>query len=114
VIDEAALIRPFGSVADRREQLQRLIDTERLDHVTVQVLPLDAGPHPGFGGPFVILDFPDNDPSLVYIETHPNSLYLEERDEVKRYSVAFQNLNAIALSPDESTAYLAKMLDQLR
>lgn len=114
VIDEAALRRPFGSVEDQREQLQKLIDTERLDHVTVQVLPLEAGPHPGLGGPFVLLEFPDNDPRLVYIETHPNSLYLEEHDEVRRYSVVFQNLNATALSPDASIAYLAKMRDQLR
>ncbi len=114
VIDETALLRPFGTPDDRREQLQRLIDTEPLDHVTVQVLPLDAGPHPGMAGPFSILDFPEDDPSLVYVEAEPNSLYLEERAEIHRYSVVFQNLSAMALSPDTSIAYLTKLADRLK
>jgi transcriptional regulator with XRE-family HTH domain len=113
VIDEAALLRPFGTPDERREQLHRLIDTKRVPHVTIQVLPLDAGPHLGMAGPFTILDFPDDDPSLVYIEAEPNSLYLEERAEVHRYSVAFQHLSAMALSPDESIAYVTKLADRL-
>ena len=114
VIDEAALLRPFGTVEDRRDQLQRLVDTERLDHVTIQVLPLDVGPHPGMAGPFVILDFPENDPSLVYVETEPNSLFLEEAEEIRRYSLVFQNLSAMALSPDASITYLAEMAHRLK
>jgi transcriptional regulator with XRE-family HTH domain len=113
VIDEAALIRPFGSKDDHRAQLQRLIDTERLDHVTIQIMPLEAGPHPGMAGSFVILDFPEKDPSLVYIETQSSSLYLEEPEELRRYDVIFQNLTAMALGPDASIAHLLKMVDQL-
>lgn len=113
VIDESALRRPFGTLDDQIEQLQRLIDTEGSDHVTVQVLPKEAGLHPGLAGPFVILDFPDDDPSLVYLEAKPNSLYLEEPDELRRYSVVFQNLSAMALSPDASIAQLIKIADQL-
>jgi transcriptional regulator with XRE-family HTH domain len=112
VIDEAALLRPFGTADDSREQLQRLIATERMAHVTVQVLPMSAGPHLGMAGPFSILDFPDDDPSIVYIEAEPNSLYLEERAEIQRYSVVFQHLSAMALSPDESIAYLNKLADR--
>ena len=113
VIDEAALLRPFGTPDDRREQLQRLIATERMRHVTVQVLPMNAGPHLGMAGPFSILDFPEDHPSIVYIQAEPNSLYLEERREIQRYSVVFQHLSAMALSPDESIAYLSKLADRL-
>jgi Domain of unknown function (DUF5753) len=77
------------------------------------VLPLDVGFHPGMAGPFVILDFPDDDPNLVYIEAQPNSLYLEEREEIRRYSLIFQNLSATALSPEASLAYLAGMAQRL-
>jgi transcriptional regulator with XRE-family HTH domain len=114
VIDETALLRPFGTPGDRREQLQRLIATERLDHVTVQVLPLEAGPHPGLAGPFVILDFPEDDPSLVYVETRPNSLYLEDPPEIQRHSVVFQNMSAMALSPDASIRYLTQVAERLK
>ncbi|WP_067479140.1 helix-turn-helix domain-containing protein [Actinomadura hibisca] len=114
VIDEAAILRPFGTLDDRQEQLRRLIDTELLDHVTVQILPLQVGPHPGLAGSFVILDFPEGDPSLVYTETQHLSVYLEERGELQRYSMLFQHLSATALSPDESNAYLARTLASLK
>ncbi|MGK5558587.1 helix-turn-helix domain-containing protein [Actinomadura kijaniata] len=114
VIDEAAILRPSGTTDDRREQLQRLIDTGPLEHVTVQVLPLEAGPHPGLAGSFVILDFPDGDPSLVYAENQHTSVYLEERVEIQRYSMLFQHLSATALSPDATLAYLARTIDQLK
>lgn len=113
VIEETSLLRPFGTAEDRREQLSKLIESNKLDHVTVQVLPLDAGFHPAITGPFVILDFPDDDPSLVYIETRPNSLYLEERDEIRRYNVVFQNLTTLALSPEASAAHLAQLAERL-
>ncbi|MFI6515483.1 helix-turn-helix domain-containing protein [Spirillospora sp. NPDC050679] len=114
VIDEAAILRPFGTLDDQREQVRRLIDTESLDHVTVQILPLEVGPHPGLAGPFVILDFPDGDPSLVYAETQHLSVYLEESVEIQRYSMVFQHLSATALSPGESNAYLARTLASLK
>jgi hypothetical protein len=114
VIDEAVLVRKFGTVADQREQIERLIETRPLEHVTVQVLPLEAGPHPGLSGSFVILDFPEDDPSLVYFETQHNSLYLEERADVHRYSVIFQHLSASALSPDATITYLGKLIDRLK
>jgi transcriptional regulator with XRE-family HTH domain len=114
VIDESVILRPFGTPEDRLEQLQRLIDTAPLERVTVQVLPLQVGPHPGMAGPFVILDFPDDDPSLVYSETLQDSLYLEEREEIRRYSVIFQHLSASALSPDATIAYLTELADRLK
>jgi transcriptional regulator with XRE-family HTH domain len=114
VIDEAALLRRFGTVADQREQVQRLIETAPLEHVTVQVLPVETGPHPGLSGSFVILDFPEADPSLVYMETQHNSLYLEGREEINRYSLIFQHLSASALSPDATTAYLGELVDRLK
>ena len=73
VIDESALTRSFGSEDAKAEQLQRLIETERLEHVVVQVLPIAAAPHPGLYGSFVILDY-DGDPSLVYREMRPTQL----------------------------------------
>lgn len=115
VIDEAALRHPANRPDVRREQLQRLVGTGPLDHVTIQVLPTSAGPHPGLAGQFVILDFPEPiDPSIVHIETGTDGLYLEKPDELARYILVFQHLCATALSPDASIRYIADMIDQLR
>jgi hypothetical protein len=110
IIDEAALTRSFGSREAKIEQLQRLIDTEQMEHVVVQVLPTVAAPHPGLGGSFVILDYED-DPSLVYRETRPGSSYVEGVAEVEERREVFQHLSATALGPDESIAWLRRLAD---
>ncbi|MCW2945053.1 MAG: hypothetical protein JWR24_1770 [Actinoallomurus sp.] len=108
VIDENAVTRSFGSAEAKAEQIQRLIDTERLDHVVVQILPMDADPHPGLAGSFVILDY-DDDPSLVYREMRPSSSYEEGPAQVEERRTVFQHLSATALGPNESIAYLRRL-----
>lgn len=114
IIDEAALRRPFGTVADQREQLQRLIDTDDMENVTLQVLPFEVGLHAGLGCGFVILTYAE-DPSIVYVETGGGSaLYLEKESDLERHSVRFQHLQASALAPDASIRFLADMLNDLK
>ncbi|MEV7965797.1 helix-turn-helix transcriptional regulator [Sphaerisporangium sp. NPDC088356] len=110
IIDEAALLRLTPGV--REGQLRKLIDTSPLEHVKLQVLPMSAGPHAGLKGHFVILDFPDpTDRSMVYLETATDGLYLEETQQLNRYTLVFQHLCASALSIDASLAYLSTLLD---
>jgi transcriptional regulator with XRE-family HTH domain len=112
VIDESAVVRSHGSDEAKAEQLQRLIDTERLDHVVVQILPMDADPHPGLGGSFVILDF-EKDPSLVYREAGRQSSLLEGDAVIEERRTVFQHLSATALGPNESIAYLRRLAEHL-
>lgn len=109
VIDESAVTRSFGSPEAKQEQLQRLIETDRLDHVEVQVMPLNTDPHPGLSGSFVILDFED-DPSLVYREMRPESSFVEGAAKVEERRRVFQHLSATALGPKESIAFLKRLL----
>jgi transcriptional regulator with XRE-family HTH domain len=113
VIDESALLRPFGSVEDRREQLQRLLDIQEVSHINIQVLPLSAGLHPAMSGSFVILEFAE-DPSIVYLEVGRQELYLEAPEDVNRHALSFRHLNAIALSPADTNDYLLRKLRELQ
>ena len=108
VIDEAAVTRSFASEQAKAEQLQRLIDTDRMDHVEVQIMLLDVDPHPGLSGSFVILDFED-DPSLVYREMRPESFYVEGPAKIEERRRVFQHLSATALGPKESIAWLRRL-----
>lgn len=108
VIDENAVVRSFGSAEAKAEQLQRLIETERLEHVVVQIMPMRVEPHPGLSGAFVILDYED-DPSLVYREIRPSSLYQEESAQIEERRTVFRYLSATALGPNESIAYLKRL-----
>ncbi|MFI2434324.1 helix-turn-helix domain-containing protein [Streptomyces sp. NPDC018693] len=103
VMDEAALRRVVGSRQVMREQLERVLELSQLPHVTVQVLPFDAGAHPGLNGQYSILEFSDaSDSSVVYIEGVTSDLYLEKAPEVQKYTVMYEHLRAQALNVEQS------------
>src|SRR5699024_1737461 len=68
VVDEMVLRRPVGDTAILRDQLHALRALADRPHVTVQIVPFDAGVHPGLEGPLVILDF-TGAPSLFHAES---------------------------------------------
>jgi transcriptional regulator with XRE-family HTH domain len=110
VIDEAVIHRLVGDPAVMRAQLGHLIDTAEQGRTTVQVVPYRAGAHAGTTGPFVILDFPEpTDPAVVYVETLAGDIYLEERADVNRYTIAFDRLLAAALHPDDSVRLIQQV-----
>jgi hypothetical protein len=59
----------------------------------------------------VILDYED-DPSLVYREVRPESLYVEGQQEIEERRRVFQHLGATALGPNESIAFLRLLAEQ--
>ncbi|ABW10780.1 helix-turn-helix domain protein [Parafrankia sp. EAN1pec] len=111
IIDEAALHREVGGPDVMRAQLHRLIDAAREPHVTIQLIPYTAGAHAGMQGSFIILDFPNPaDPTIIYIDSMAGDLFLEAEADIRRYSLLFDNLRAVALSPDASTALIATLI----
>ncbi|MFG1879935.1 helix-turn-helix domain-containing protein [Sphaerisporangium sp. NPDC049003] len=116
VIDEAVVRRPVGGVDTMREQLQRLIDLRDQPNITIQVIRNSAGAHPGLTGPFVILDFPSSDffAPVIYLELAPDGMYLEETEQVMRYTLMFDHLRAIALGPAQSIKLLNVIKEGLR
>lgn len=113
VIDEAAVRRLVGGTAVMRDQLAHLLDMAKLPHVTIEVVPFDAGAHTGLLGSFQILDFsaPEDDP-VLYLEGAQGDLigrdYIEE---VVRYRERFEVLRGMSLGP-EGTAVLLSNLSE--
>jgi transcriptional regulator with XRE-family HTH domain len=113
VLDEAVVSRPVGGDAVMRAQLERLVDAADLPNVTLQILPFDAGAHAGMDGTFAILDFPEpSDPDVVYAENATGGLFLEKGDELRKYVFIFDHIRAAALGPEESVAYLSKLIKE--
>jgi transcriptional regulator with XRE-family HTH domain len=103
VIDEAVIHRVVGGTSVMRGQLRHLVDSAQQGKTTIQVVPYRAGAHAGTIGSFVILDFEElTDPTVVYVETLAGDIYLEERSDVNRYTLAFDRLRAASLHPDDS------------
>jgi transcriptional regulator with XRE-family HTH domain len=102
VVDEAVIRRVVGGNDVMRGQMERLVEAAQRPNVTLQVLPYAAGAHPGVLGAFVVMDFPDPDPPIVYIDTMAGELFIEKETDVEQYRTTYQQLIALALSPPES------------
>lgn len=112
VLDEAALWRRVGGPGVMEAQLRHLLALAELPNFTIRVLPSVIGEHPATAGEFTILQFPDSaDADVVHVEAMTSSLYVEEEAEVFRYVLAFNQLCSLALSPSESTAFIAGLVD---
>ena len=110
VLDEAALRRPVGGREVMRCQLEHLVRESARPNVTLQVLPMAAGEHPGMEGSFVIMSFPDAaDPDTVYVTIATGGVFQEKPDDVSRYEIIFDRLQKMALSSAESAEFIATM-----
>jgi len=110
IIDENAIARITGP-ALRRAQLTHLTEMTRRRNIDLQILPFTAGPYPAAGEVFTYLTFPDpSERDLVYLETTIDDRLLEEADELERYRLKFDKLQAVALSPDQTRTYLKQQI----
>jgi transcriptional regulator with XRE-family HTH domain len=110
IMDEAAVRRQVGGREVMRGQLGRLREAATRPNVMLQVIPFDAGSHPGMDGAFVVLEFPDPaDQSIVYTESAAGGLFLEEEVEIRRYMLMFEHLRAAALRPEATLMLLAEI-----
>jgi transcriptional regulator with XRE-family HTH domain len=122
MLSEAVLRRTVGGRGVMTDQLNRLLEASELPNVSVRVVPLAAGPHPGaVAGSFVILDFPFSkggraapEPSVVYSESLTGALYLDKPDELRAYENAWKGLDALALGEAESRDMIKRIIGEMR
>ncbi|MGW8528536.1 helix-turn-helix domain-containing protein [Nocardiopsis sp. NPDC055824] len=112
IFDETALLRLEDDHPNvLREQARHLLELGERPSITIQMTQARRL-NSGSGGPFVVLDFPDAvDPSIVYLETDTDGLYLEEPDEVARYRALMKHLVMTALRPGETADRLRQMIE---
>ena len=114
VLNEAVLRRLVGSGPVMAAQLRALAASAGRPRVTLRVLPFSAGAHASLEGGFVLIEFPEEtDPDVVYVEGIMGDLYLESVEELKRYQSAFERIQAVALTPEESLTFISAMSRQL-
>lgn len=112
IIDESVLGRPFGRHGALARQLRRLVDTAGQEHITVQLLPTEAGLHPGLVGSFLVVEY-DTEASLVLLENKVASLFLDEPEHIEVYTQSWAKLVDLAHGPDESVELLTAAAERL-
>jgi transcriptional regulator with XRE-family HTH domain len=103
LIDESALLRTVGGAGVMHEQLTKILEVADIPHVTMQIVPFDAGAHPGIDNTFTLLEFETSiQPPVAFVENLAGTFYLERDLEIMRYREVLDNLRACALSPANS------------
>ncbi|MGW7298720.1 helix-turn-helix domain-containing protein [Streptomyces sp. NPDC054829] len=109
VIDEAALRRRVGGQSVMRAQLEHLLTESQRPHVTIQVLPFSSGAHAAAVGSFAVLRGPTPELDVVYVDLIGGGLFMEKRQELDRYRLAFEYLSAQALDLESSVEIIHRI-----
>ncbi|MER5493983.1 helix-turn-helix domain-containing protein [Streptomyces sp. NPDC002454] len=114
VLSETAVRTPMGGPDMMATQLAHIVYVSRLPGISVRMIPLGAGPHPGlYSGNFVILRFPAtpggaiHEPTTVFVESFAGSWYHDKPFEVRQYEEAFEGILSAALDEDATRQALA-------
>ncbi|MCY0961060.1 helix-turn-helix domain-containing protein [Streptomyces sp. H27-H5] len=111
VLDEGVLLRQVGGRGVMREQLLYLLSLRDRQWVQIQVLPFVTGEHSATRGSFNLLRF-DSDPDLFYAESYDIGHMTANPQVIKERSVGYARLQADALSLEDSSALIARVLEE--
>lgn len=110
ILDEACLRRQVGGNEVIGAQLLHLIDMARLPNVTIQVLPFEAGYHHAITSAFKILYFRKAGAlDVVFLENMTRDFFIDDDEQVHRYTGAFKELRELALSPEGSISLIGQI-----
>jgi transcriptional regulator with XRE-family HTH domain len=113
VVTEASLMYRWGTKADRRAQVEHLVEMGRRPHVELLLLRFADGPHPGMSSLISIFDFPGDEPSLVYLENDTALREVNNASEVEPFTTLFKHIRAAALDAPATTAHLKQLAETL-
>ncbi|GDY31716.1 helix-turn-helix domain-containing protein [Gandjariella thermophila] len=105
LIGEAALYQQVGGPDVLRDQLRYLIASARHPKVELRILPFRTDWHPALDGPFVIVDAERSRP-MVHLEGRTQSLLVSDAAVVTEYQRAAERVCEVALTAEESIAYI--------
>lgn len=111
ILEISVLHRLVGGRSVMQAQLQRLVEASEMSHVTLRVLPYEAGALPVANNKFIILSPASPELSdIVFVEGLTGDLYLEHKVDVDTYRVAFLALEGLAATPEATRAIITSMI----
>lgn len=113
IVHEAALRMQFGGRAVLRAQLEHLLERSQQDNVTVLVLPFEAGGFPGAGQTVLYAEGPTAQLDTVQVDNAHGPDFLYADAQLGKYRAHFDLMEELALSPDDSRAFIQTIANQL-
>ncbi len=105
IISELAIREVVGDEDIMSDQIDHLLASTATSNISVRVVPADVGYHQGKLGMFTLFNFA-TDPSIVYIEHHHASAFINEPDATASYRKLVKVLQDKALAEEASQALL--------
>ncbi len=93
------------------QQLLCLLDYRHVDDVQIQILPFAVGAHQGMFGAFTLFSYEDQ-PNIAYAEGYDGVDATANPQEFRARSLRYDLLRASALSPGDSAALIARVLEE--
>lgn len=113
IVHEAALRMKFGGPAVARKQLQHILDMSERDHVTVLVIPFDAGAYPGSGQSVCYAEGPVPQLDTVQLDQSHGSVLLDAEAQLNKYRILLDRMEAVALGPEQSRSFIFDIVRSL-
>jgi Domain of unknown function (DUF5753) len=82
ILDESALLRPVGSDATMREQLDHLLQISANGPVTLVVVPAAAGPHAGHLGAFMLIEYDWRGDDVLCFEGQSGNVVIRDQPDL--------------------------------
>lgn len=111
ILDESCLRCVIGGPGVMAAQLTHLIDLASRPFINLQVLPATAGMSRNYG--FSLLTFDESDRAL-FVDVPPNGLFFEDREDLLEHEIAFDQLQASALSTAETRTLIEKLTTEYK
>jgi hypothetical protein len=113
VLHEAALRMKFGGPDVTRRQLKLLHDMSELAHITIRVIPYDAGAYPGSGQSVYYAHGPVPQLDTVHLDQSHGPVMLGAEDQLRKYRLLLDRMENSALEPQESRKLIRRIIDTL-
>ncbi|MEU4802380.1 helix-turn-helix transcriptional regulator [Actinosynnema sp. NPDC023587] len=116
LLGESALRQQIGGPEVMRAQLDHLAETvETRENVEVRVLPFEVGAYPALGGAFWVMSFASPTlPEVVYQETLTYNTFIDQRQQVREYTVALAETTEQALDPADSLTLIRRLSEGMK
>jgi len=113
IIHEAALRMRFGGKDVTREQLEHIVEMSERDHVTVLVIPYEAGVFPGAGQTVLYADGPVPRLDTVQLDAEHGSVFLNADLQLEKYRVFMARFESVALAETPSRQLIHEIISDL-
>ena len=100
----------IGTNRQMATQCYHVADVSTRDNISIQLLRHDVGFPTGLiVTPYIIIGFPDDEPTVIFAETTAGAEFFEGEDHVKHFHTVHETLQRAALGVQESRDRLRKI-----